>query len=321
MTTVYWTGAESDDFYYQSSDGTKSNWSDNSIPQATVGETVVIAGTSDAPATAIASNPAIRQILNLTVGDYGTLEILAAANSSSLGGYVFATHALDITPKGTVVINTAAPVELGASCTVDGTLTILNNTGSVLDNDSISGSGTLNLIGSHLGTVSNPVAVTGGLSVVMQNNATFYADLSGSTGSVTFDTNTQNTLVLDDVGATINTAFYGVSEKSLFAISAADGVVPVSANWTQNADTGSWTVQINSSTGTIVTLDDVHTANGFIPGTASFSQDSAGNYILSESNASSSGTVTSAAPFTDTTNTSPAGLTYFYDSTQTPRLR
>ncbi|MFT8612052.1 MAG: Hint domain-containing protein [Gluconobacter oxydans] len=318
MTTVYWTGAESDDFYYQSSDGTKSNWSDNSIPQATVGETVVIAGTSDAPATAVASNPAIRQILNLTVGDYGTLEILAAANSSSLGGYVFATHALDITSKGTVVINTAAPVELGASCTVDGTLTILNNTGSVLDNDSISGSGTVNLIGSQLGTVRNPVAVTGGLSVVLQNNATLYADLSGNTGSIIFDTNTQNTLVLDDVGATINTAFYGVSEKSLFAISAADEVVPVSANWTQNADTGSWTVQINSSTGTIVTLDDVHTANGFIPGTASFSQDSDGNYILSESNASSSGTVTSAAPFTDTTNIFSAGLTYFYDSTQTP---
>ncbi|MBF0858408.1 Hint domain-containing protein [Gluconobacter sp. LMG 31484] len=299
------------------SDGSQSNWSDNSIPQATMGQTVVISGTAESPATAVASQPTVRQILDLTVGDYGTLEILAASTSSA-AGYVFSTHSLDITSKGTVVINTAAPVELGASCTVDGTLTILDNAQSILDNDSISGNGTLNLIGSQLGTVSHPVAVAGNLAVVLQDNATFYASLAGSTGSVTFDTNTLNTLVLDDRGGTVGTAFYGVSDKSLFAISAADGVVPVSTVWNQNPDTASWTVQINSATGTIVTLKDVHTASGFIPGTATFSQDSAGNYILTESNASDSGTIASAAPFTDTTNTAPAGLAANYDNTHIP---
>ncbi|WP_367160221.1 Hint domain-containing protein [Kozakia baliensis] len=278
MTTNYWNGTSSSDFY------DASNWGNGSLPQHDTCDDADITGSSDKPTVAVANAPAYGQIPSLTIGEYGTLKITAQANTDS-SGYVFSSASFQVAEHGSIIVDTSSRVELGGANELGGTLTIINNNSNVvLDYDRLSGSGTLNLVNSTLGDVSNPISVDGNMNVTLQGGSTLYAGFYADGGSVTFDPATQNTLVINGNENVINTKFYGVSENTHLAINASTGVVPVSAKYVENHD-GSYSLTIQTSAGKTITLSDIHAAAGFVVGTPTISKDAAGDYVLSYSSA------------------------------------
>ncbi|NHN89127.1 Hint domain-containing protein [Acetobacter conturbans] len=290
MATTYWNSSTTGDFY------DPANWSDGEIPQSHTCESVDITGASAAdPAVAIANAASYGQIHSLTIGDYGTLKITAAASSDD-AGYVFSTYGLEIQPAGELIIDTAAPVELGLYTeNRGGTITIMNNPGNVvLDGNSLNGTGTLNLVNSTLGSAASPVSI-GGMGITLQGGSTLYTGWDTAGASVTFDPATVNTLVLDGNDTTVATPVYGVSENSHFAINGADGVEPTAATFVSNND-GSYSLVVSLTNGHTVTLSDIVPATGFVPGTASISQDAAGDWLITDTNAASVTPDYSASP-------------------------
>ncbi|NHO32708.1 Hint domain-containing protein [Acetobacter fallax] len=273
MATAYWTGSTSGDFYDD------SNWQNGDVPQSA---TCQDANISDG--TAVANGASYGQIHSLTIGDDGTLKITASADSS---GYVFSVYAMQIAPTGQLIIDTAAPVELGLyTQNRGGTITIMNNPGTVVaDGNSLNGDGQLNLVNSTLGSADAPVSVSG-MNVTLQGGSTFYSGWNAAGASVTFDPATSNTLVLKGNDSTLSTPIYGVSENSHFAINGDDGVTPVSAAFSANSD-GTYTLVVEMSNGNALTLSDVNVATGFVPGAATISKDAAGDYVITDENAAS----------------------------------
>ncbi|GBR09320.1 outer membrane protein [Acetobacter oeni LMG 21952] len=237
----------------------------------------------------MANGDSYGQISSLSIGDYATLKVTATTDSSD-SGYVFSTYAMEIAPTGQLIIDTSSPVELGMYTeNRGGTITIIDNPGNVvLDGNRLSGDGQLNLVNSTLGSAETPISVPD-MNVTLQGGSTFYAGWYASGASVTFDPATSNTLVLQGTESTITTPVYGVSENSHFAINGDDGVTPVSAAFSENSN-GTYSLVISMSNGNALTLSDVTVASGFVPGTASISQDAAGDYIITDLNAASTTT-------------------------------
>ncbi len=278
MATTYWNGTSSNDFY------DPANWSNGDLPQSHTCQEANITGTAEDPALAVANGSSYGQIHSLTIGDYATLKITAASDSDD-SGYVFSTYGMQIAPTGQLIIDTSAPVELGLVNEIrGGTVTIINNPGKVvLDGNSLNGAGQLNLVNSTLGSAETPIDVEG-MNVTLQDGSTFYSGLDAAGASITFDPATSNTLVLKSNDATISSPIYGVSENSHFAINGDDGVTPVNAAFSANGN-GTYSLIITLSNGNSLTLSDISTASGFVPGTATISQDTAGDYIITDQNA------------------------------------
>lgn len=279
MTTINWNGPSSGDFF------DPANWSDGAVPQGHPCDHTFIGGTADQRSVVVANQVAYNQIHSLTIGDYGTLKVTTPP-AAGVSGDVFSVYSLEIMPTGELIIDTSAKVELGlAAQNRGGTVTIKDNPGNViLDGNSLNGSGTFNLINSTLGSEAAPVRLDQ-QNVTLSGNSTLYADSDGTGASVTFDPATVNTLVLSARDASVTSSLNGFSENARIAINGDDGVSPSSVAFTQNTD-GSYSAVISLSNGKTVTLSDIVAEDGYTPGSASWSQDAAGNWVITESNAS-----------------------------------
>lgn len=280
MATTYWNGSTSDDFF------DPTNWSNEDLPQSHTCQAATIAGTSeDDRAVAVANAVSYGQIHSLSIGDYGTLKITAQASSTDAGN-VFSTYGMEIAPTGELIVDTSSQVELGLyTQNRGGTITIIDNPGKVvLDGNSLNGTGTLNLVNSTLGSAEAPIHIPD-MDITLQNGSTLYTGWNTTGSSITFDPSSTNTVVLDANDSTISTAIYGVSENSQFAINGSEGVTPASANVVANGD-GSYSYTISFTNGHSLTLSDIVPADGFVPGSVSFSKDAAGDWLFTEQNAS-----------------------------------
>ncbi|ATJ90313.1 MULTISPECIES: Hint domain-containing protein [Acetobacter] len=218
------------------------------------------------PMTVVVNAPYYNQIRSLSVWQNSTLKITANYQNGDTNGYVFATAGFE--NYGTILVDTAAKVELGGINSQGGTLTIKNNDGNVVfDNDQVNNGGTINLINASLGTTANPITVAGG-TVNLQQNSTLVANLWGEGTTINVDPSTVNTIYVNDryanndgnaQGTTIN----GVSENTHFGILGTSSE-PVAADYTQNSD-GSYKLVISLEDGRSITYPTVNMASGYTP--------------------------------------------------------
>ncbi|MFT8717781.1 hypothetical protein [Acetobacter sp.] len=278
MTTTYWDGEASGDFY------SASNWSNNDVPHSKTCQSADITGSADKPIVAVAGGFSYGQINSLSLGDYGTLKITAEGGTNE-SGYVFATHSLEVADKGSLIIDTSSAVDLGLYTQIrGGTVTIMNNDGKVtLDGNSLNGTGTLNLVNSTLGSADAAVHIPD-MDITLQGGSTLYTRWNASGHSVTFDPASVNTLVLPSNDPTVSTEIKGFSENARIEIASQNGVHPTAATITPNGNGSSSMVIVLSNGGTL-TLNNIVSADGFTPGTVSIDQTADGNYILTDSNA------------------------------------
>ncbi|GAJ29207.1 Hint domain-containing protein [Acidomonas methanolica] len=274
MTTIFWQGGASNDWY------DPANWRYGNLPQSDSNQAANVSGTAADPALAVLNAPSYSQIDCLTVGDDATVKI--TATTAGIGN-VFATRGTEVYPGSNLIIDTPAAVELGIVTKVDGTLTIIGNDGKVvLDGTRIVGGGTVNLVDSTLGSATYPVSLA--TAVTLSGNSTLYAGFYGDGASVTFDPATQNTLYVTGNESTISTPLYGVSENTIFGIEAGSQT-PVSAAYTMNSD-GTYSLSVTMTDGKALTFDDIHLASGFVPASPTIEQTSSG-WAIVDTNASS----------------------------------
>ena len=278
MTTTYWSGEASGDFY------SASNWSNNDVPQSKTCQSADITGWTGTPVVAVAGGVSYGQINSLSIGDYGTLKITAQGGTNE-SGYVFATHSVEVAGKGSLIIDTPSAVDLGQYTQIrGGTVTIMNNNGNVtLDGNSLNGSGTLNLVNSTLGSADAAVHIPD-MDITLQGGSTLYTRWNASGHSVTFDPASVNTLVLPSNDSTVNTEIKGFSENARIEIASQDDAHPTGATIASNGD-GSSRMVIVFSNGRTLTISNIVSADGFTPGTVSIDKTADGNYILTDSNA------------------------------------
>ncbi|GBR39036.1 outer membrane protein [Neoasaia chiangmaiensis NBRC 101099] len=260
--------------------GDDKNWSLGNTPQEQVCEQGVLQGTASQPLYVVADQPDIRQFTSLSIYDNATLTVTAPAGQNS-DSYVFATQGVEIRGNGALVIDTAARVELGGVTEIEGTLTIRNNDGNVvLDGSRLSGSGTLDLDHSTLGTPGTPGApVRVDMSAVnLSNDSTLYAGFYATGNTVDFD-GSHNTVVLTGYENSIGTAFNNVGPNTAFGINVTAGEKPVSAVYSANQD-GGYTLTITLDNGKTLSLTNIHTADGFVPEHTSFSTDANGDWLI-----------------------------------------
>ncbi|NHO31373.1 hypothetical protein [Acetobacter fallax] len=284
MTSTYWTGTTSKDFY------DASNWSTDEVPSDF--HDVDLEGSSTAPVEAIASTASSTPIPSLTIGDDATLDITAHDCSSSTTP-VFEADAMQIFETGTLTVDTSSDVELGIN-EIGGTVNIINNGGNThFTTTHLSGDGNLNLVNSTVGSDSAPLSIDSLMKVSLTKGSTLYTGSTEIGSSITFDSS-KDELVLDakqDAGQTLTTAFYGVSANTEFAVNGTEGVKAVSANYTENSD-GTYTLSIGLDNNQTITLDDIHTASGFTPGSLTITTDKDGNYVVDNASSSGSGSCT-----------------------------
>ncbi|MCH4090780.1 hypothetical protein [Acetobacter sp.] len=276
--TDYFTGQTSTDFL------NPTNWNSGQLP--TDYHEINITGTESAPVTAVIGSAYTTEVPSLTIGDYGTLKITACDSSSASATPVFTASALQIFDTGSLIIDTASPVQLGINH-ISGTLTIDDSSNVTITSGSLSGNGTINLNHSTLGSESAGVVLDSLMTVNLAGGSTVYTQGNGTGGTVNFDPSTQNMVVLDQNYSNVSTVFNNVSENSEFAINGSSGVVPVSASYSANSN-GSYTLTIATSDNQTITLGNINTENGYTPGSLTVTLDKAGDYVIADSNLSSS---------------------------------
>lgn len=276
--TDYFTGQTSTDFL------DPTNWESGQLP--TDYHEVNITGTESAPVTAVIGSAYTTEVPSLTIGDYGTLKITACDTSSATAAPVFTAAALQIFDTGSLIVDTSSPVQLGIN-QISGTLTIDDSSNVTLTTQSLSGDGTINLNHSTLGTESAGVVLDNLMTVNLTGGSTVYTQGNGTGGVVNFDPSTQNMIVFDQSYSTINTVFNNVSENSEFAINGSSGIVPVSASYSENSN-GSYTLTIDTSNNQTITLGNINVESGYTPGSLTVTEDKAGDYVIADSNLSSS---------------------------------
>lgn len=276
--TDYFTGQTSTDFL------DPTNWESGQLP--TDYHEVNITGTESAPVTAVIGSAYTTEVPSLTIGDYGTLKITACDTSSATAAPVFTAAALQIFDTGSLIVDTSSPVQLGIN-QISGTLTIDDSSNVTLTTQSLSGDGTINLNHSTLGTESAGVVLDNLMTVNLTGGSTVYTQGNGTGGVVNFDPSTQNMIVFDQSYSTVNTVFNNVSENSEFAINGSSGIVPVSASYSENSN-GSYTLTIDTSNNQTITLGNINVESGYTPGSLTVTEDKAGDYVIADSNLSSS---------------------------------
>jgi|GEM_PF-3305285 len=302
MTTTYWTGDKSNNFY------DPANWSTNDAPQNY--HDVNVSGPTSAtgavsPSLAIAATPSSIDVPSLTIGTNGTLLITAQNACPNDTSTVFSTQSFQVFQSGNLVVDTAGTVNLGAFNENNGSLTIQNNTSNVLfGSDRISGGGNLNLINSTLGNEQHQISVDNAMNVTLTGNTTMYGGFYAYGGTVTFDPTSKETVVLNGNESNVTTNFQNVSCKTEFAINGSTGVTPVSAVYDKNTD-GSYTLNVSLNGGKTLTLGDVHAAAGFTPGATTISKDSAGDYVIGSSCGTSGGSGGGTCPTNPTQPVTP----------------
>lgn len=276
--TDYFTGQTSTDFL------DPTNWESGELP--TDYHEVNITGTESAPVTAVIGSAYTTTVPSLTIGDYGTLKITACDGSNATASPVFTATALQIFDTGSLIVDTASPVELGIN-EISGTLTIDDSSNVTITTQSLSGNGTINLNHSTLGAESAGIVLDNQMTVNLTGGSTIYTQGNGTGGVIDFDPSTQNMIVLDQNYSTVNTVFNNVSENSEFAINGSSGVVPVSASYSENSN-GSYTLTIDTSNNQTITLGNINVESGYTPGSLTVTEDKAGDYVIADSNLSSS---------------------------------
>lgn len=256
-----------------------SNWSLGTVPQNNSCNQAVLQGSDSAPVNVVMSQADVRQFVSLSVMNNASLTV-TAQNAQNPSSYVFTTAGTEVRGNGSLTIATPSKVELGGVSAIDGTLTIRGNNGNVVfDNDMVNGSGHLVLDGSALGSQTNPVSVT--LSETdLENGSTLYTNLWNNKGSINILDNSTNTIVMSGETKSVSTKFTGVNENTVFAIDGDDGVTPVSAAYTPNGTTGSYTLTITMADGSVSVLSDIVPADGFIPSATSITKDENGDYSI-----------------------------------------
>lgn len=277
--SISFTGATSSDFL------TASNWSTGTLP--TDYHDVNIAGTESAPVAATLSSAYTTDVPSLTIGDYGSLVITACDGSDASATPVFTADAVQIFATGSLTIDTSSPVDLGIN-EVYGTLTINDTSNTVMTAQSLNGTGTVVLNNSTLGSEDAGVSIGPDLNVTLSGGSTLYTGGTATGASITFDPNTLNMVVLSGQQP-INTVFNNVSANSEFALNGADGVVPVSAQYSANGD-GSYSLNITTSGNQTITLGNIHTVDGYTPGSVTITKDLAGDYVIADSSLPASST-------------------------------
>ncbi|MFT8720809.1 Hint domain-containing protein [Acetobacter sp.] len=254
-----------------------SNWSLGTEPQSDSCYHAAFDGTASNPIYAIVTQPNPAQFVSLSVNSDATLTIAAPAGQNP-NSYVFSTAGFEVRGNGVLNIDTAAKVELGGVNVVDGTLNIKGNDGNViLDNGQLNGGGTLNLIDSTFGSPDHPISA-GIANINLEDGSTYYASLYGLRNTVTFD-DSDNVVVLSGNTDNIGVQFENVNANSHFAINGDKNSKPTAAVYTKNED-GSYTLNITLDNGQTITLAHIHTADGYVPGSSSFTQDAAGDWVI-----------------------------------------
>ncbi len=276
--TDYFTGQTSTDFL------DPTNWASGELP--TDYHEINITGTESAPVTAVIGSTYTTEVPSLTIGDYGTLKITACDTSSATAAPVFTATALQIFDTGSLIVDTSSPVQLGIN-EISGTLTIDDSSNVTITSGGLSGDGTVNLNHSTLGAESAGVVLDNLMTVNLTGGSTVYTQGNGTGGVINFDPSTQNMVVLDQSYSTVDTVFNNVTENSEFAINGTSGIVPVSASYSANSN-GSYTLTIETSNDQTITLGNINVENGYTPGSLTVTEDKAGDYVIADSNLSSS---------------------------------
>ncbi|ANA14488.1 Hint domain-containing protein [Acetobacter oryzifermentans] len=275
---------------------------EGSVPQAEQNADVSLSPASgEDSVTVVVNAPDYNQIRSLSVWQNATLKVTAQAGSS-IDGNVFATAGFE--NDGTIIIDTPSKVDFGGVTMNrdDGTITIMNNHGNVIFDDSnLNSGGTVNLINASLGSAGQPVWVSGG-TVNLQQNSSIFMNSAESIATINVDPATVNTLYVQDNGflhggadATNaqNVVINGISENTRFGISGLASA-PTSATYAENKD-GSYTLTVDMADGSNLTYSNLHMADGYTPpATATIVQDTAasGWDIEDTSSASATGAYT-----------------------------
>lgn len=254
-----------------------SNWSLGAIPQSDSCYHAALTGSETDPLYVVADQQNVGQFVSLSVNPNATLTV-TASNPENPNSYVFSTAGFEVRGNGVLNIDTPAKVELGGVSAMDGTLNITGNDGNVVfDSSHLAGGGTLNLSNSTLGTQANSVMVDLP-HINLTDDSTFYARLYGITSTISFD-DSNNTLVLAGDTKQVGATFVGVNANTHFAIDADLNAQPTAAVYTKNDD-GSYSLNITLDNGQTYTLSHIETADGFVPGSSTFSKDAAGDWLI-----------------------------------------
>ncbi|GAJ30549.1 hypothetical protein [Acidomonas methanolica] len=284
MATTYWTGTTSHDFYLN------SNWSANASV-ANYHDINITGISACSPALAVACTPSSIVIPSLTIGDYGTLDITARSCGSSETSPVFSSTSFQVFQGGSIVVNTPSAVDLGSINELGGTLTIENNQGNVYFNpsDRLTGTGTVNLVNSTLGSQTHQINVADSLTLNLKGHSSVFTGFDATGATVNFDPSAHEKFFLDGQDTPISTAFNNVSAKTEFGITANTGATPLSAAYTKNSD-GTYSLVVQESGNHTLTLSDVTFASGYVPGKLQITQDKAGDYLITPASTTGGGT-------------------------------
>ena len=265
-----WTNASGDNNWWDSNNWYDSDavWVNGSstnhyVPQDVSYKSVLISGTSGSPATvnyaATTANSSreTTALQGVEVGAYATLNVTGTNGTNE----AFSTHSLTIDANGTVNINTKSPVTLGSSPTVNGVLHLTSTVASISSN-SVTGSGTLILDGTTLGSTSNMFSLGSSLTTVLENNATVYVNNASAGKAIQFADNTASALVLNDHQQTVSTQIIGFNKGSVIHINNGNDS-PTSAKFTLNSDGKTYTLVIGTNSGgNNITFSNVSLADG-----------------------------------------------------------
>jgi len=258
-----------------------ANWSEGKVPQD-YGWDSVVAGTSDnATVTINAAQANSTNFGTLTVATNATLNVTATSSDASTT--VFNTNQLTVNQGGTMNIATSNTVNLGSNTLVNGTLKISDNPTILTSSDNVTGSGTLILDGSTLGSTNNWFQMDSSLTTVLQNGASLYVNNAVAGKAITFGSDATNGkpnhLLLTDNKQTVTTPITGYDATSVITI-AKRSYAAAKAAFTKNAD-GTYTLTTSTNpAGSTITLSNISFAAGYEAGTPTVIQNADGSWSI-----------------------------------------
>ncbi|GAN53707.1 Hint domain-containing protein [Tanticharoenia sakaeratensis] len=293
MSNNIWTGGTSGNWF------DARNWSAGQVPQNISYEPPYIAGTLTAPVTVLYDTANSATLTNgLKIGAYATLDVTATS-----GGTVLNVNGVTVDANGTLNIDTASAITLGSSnATINGTLNITGNSAvSFGSYGTISGSGTINLDNSTIGSASSPVQLASTLNTTLDNGAALY--LNGSTGgaSITFGSDgAASQLCLSDYNQTFTTAIHGFNSTSVITVDHG-GTPAIGATFTQNGD-GTYTLFVKfDAYGNGIKLTNISFAAGSVPGTPTIRVNADGSWSVIDGATATTASSDTAACFLEGT--------------------
>ncbi|MCH4024180.1 MAG: Hint domain-containing protein [Acetobacter sp.] len=211
------------------------------VPEDVGNQPVLISGSQSAPTKvdydASVSKEASNQLNNLEIGSYATVSVHGVQTT---GDYAFNVNNLTVDANGELDIDTTSSVLLGSNPNINGTLKI-SNAQAVINSHSVSGSGTLILDHSILGSTSAYMQMGSNLTTKLENNSALYINNAVAGKAIEVD-NSKNYIILQDYNQTVNTQIIGYNDNTVIRIESG-GQTPISASWTYN-NNGTYTIFI-----------------------------------------------------------------------------